>query len=170
LKHHPALPYEEMPKFWKSLSADASDAAQMLRWIILTACRFNEARDAAASEVKGDVWTIPAARMKAERAHTVPLTKEALKQRPFRPVSDVSLTNCIKRHTKSPATTHGFRSTFRDWAGDMTNFSREVCEQALAHVVASETEVAYRRSDALAKRRRLMEAWAAYCAGGAVAD
>lgn len=164
VQHHAALPYEEMPKFWKSLSADSSGAARMLRWIILTVCRFNEARDMVASEVKDDVWTIPASRMKGERSHTVPLTKEALEQLPFRPVSDTSLTNCIKRHTALPATTHGFRSTFRDWAGDMTNFPREVCEQALAHVVSDETEAAYRRSDALAKRRRLMEEWAAYCA------
>lgn len=164
VKHHPALPYAEMPKFWKSLAGDASDAARMLRWIILTACRFNEARDLAASEVKDDVWTIPASRMKSERPHAVPLTKEALMQLPFRPVSDVSLTNCIKRHTALPATTHGFRSTFRDWAGDMTNFPRDVAEMALAHVVSDETEAAYRRSDALAKRRRLMEEWAAYCA------
>lgn len=171
IRHHPALPYDEMPKFWKYLAGDESSAARMLRWIILTACRFNEARDIiAASEVKDDVWTIPASRMKAERPHTVPLTKEALAQLPFRPVSDVSLTNCIKRHTTLPATTHGFRSTFRDWAGDMTNFPRDVAEMALAHVVADETEAAYRRSDALAKRRRLMEEWAAYCAGGAAAD
>ncbi|WP_157043865.1 hypothetical protein [Nitrobacter hamburgensis] len=78
----------------------------------------------------------------------------------------MSLAKAIARHTKEQVTTHGFRSTFRDWAGDMTNFSREVCEQALAHAVADETEAAYRRSDALVKRRRLMDEWATYCAGG----
>lgn len=168
VKHHPALPYEEMPACWQSLSADVSDTARMLRWIILTACRFNEARDMESGEVKGDLWTIPEIRMKAEREHRVPLTKLALEQLPFRPVSDVTLAKCIRRHTESPATTHGFRSTFRDWAGDMTNFPRDIAEMALAHEVGDDTEVAYRRSTALAKRRELMEQWAAYCAGGAV--
>jgi integrase len=165
VQHHPALPYEEMPQFWRSLAADTSDAARMLRWIILTACRFNEA-DAmdSAGEVKGDLWTIPAIRMKAEREHKVPLTDLALAQLPFRPVSDVTLSNCIRRHTNTTATTHGMRSTFRDWAGDCTSFPREIAEMALAHAVGDETEVAYRRSTALAKRRALMNEWADYCA------
>jgi integrase len=164
VQHHPALPYEEMPQFWRSLAGDTSDAARMLRWIILTACRFNEA-DAMdpAGEVKGDLWTIPAIRMKAEREHKVPLTDLALAQIPFRPVSDVTLSNCIARHTNSPATTHGMRSTFRDWAGDCTTFPREIAEMALAHAIGDETEVAYRRSTALAKRRALMNDWADYC-------
>lgn len=166
VKHHPALPYEELPKFWQSLASDMSDAARMLRWIILTACRFNEA-DALdpAREVKGTLWTIPAVRMKAEREHKVPLTDLALSQLPFRPVSDVTLSNCIARHTNTIATTHGMRSTFRDWAGDCTSFPRDIAEMALAHAVSDETEAAYRRSTALAKRRELMEAWAAYCGG-----
>jgi len=167
IKHHPALPYAEMPKFWKSLAADTSDGARMLRWIILTACRFNEARDMDASELAGDLWTIPAVRMKAERPHLVPLTSRALEQLPFRPVSDVTLTNCIRRHTNLPASTHGMRSTFRDWAGDCTNFPREIAEMALAHEVGDDTEAAYRRGTALAKRRELMEQWAAYCIGSA---
>lgn len=166
VKHHPALPYEEMPDFWKSLTADTSDAARMLRWIILTACRFNEAYNLdPAAELKGELWTIPAIRMKGEREHKVPLTKLALAQLPFRSVSDVTLSNCIARHTSTIATTHGMRSTFRDWAGDCTSFSRDIAEMALAHAVSDETEAAYRRSTALAKRRSLMEAWAAYCSG-----
>jgi integrase len=164
VKHHPALPHEEMPEFWKSLAGDTSDAARMLRWIILTACRFNEAADIdPAAEVKGQLWTIPAIRMKAEREHKVPLTPLALAHLPFSPVSDVTLSNCIGRHTNTPATTHGMRSTFRDWAGDCTSFPRDIAEMALAHAVSDETEAAYRRSTALAKRRALMEAWAAYC-------
>ncbi len=164
VKHHPALPYEEMPQFWRSLEGDPSDAARMLRWIILTACRFNEAADMdSAAEVKGELWAIPATRMKAEREHKVPLTNLASAQLPFRPVSDVTLSNCIARHTNTTATTHGMRSTFRDWAGDCTSFPREIAEMALAHAVDDETEAAYRRSTALAKRRELMEAWAAYC-------
>lgn len=166
VKHHPALPYTEMPAFWRSLAADPKPAARMLRWIILTACRFKEAAEMdPATEVKGDLWTIPAMRMKSERLHLVPLTELALAQLPFRPVSDVSLSKCIARHTTTIATTHGFRSTFRDWAGDCTEFSREVAEAALAHVVGDETEAAYRRSTALVKRRALMDAWARFCAG-----
>lgn len=164
VKHHPALPYEEMPEFWKSLAADTSDAARMLRWIILTACRFNEAADIdPAAEVKSDLWTVPAIRMKGDREHKVPLTNLALVQLPFRPVSDVTLSNCIARHTSTPATTHGMRSTFRDWAGDCTSFPRDIAEMALAHAVSDETEAAYRRSTALAKRRSLMEAWTVHC-------
>jgi integrase len=89
------------------------------------------------------------------------LTAPRLKR--TRPISDVTLAKAIARHTDAKATTHGFRSTFRDWAGAMTNFPRELCEQALAHVIADETEAAYRRSDALAKRRLLMDEWAGYC-------
>jgi integrase len=166
VRHHPALPYEEMPAFWQSLTADTSDAARMLRWIILTVGRFNEAAELDPSEVKGNLWTVPAIRMKAERPHTVPLTIAALAQLPFRPVSDVTLANCIARHTNTPATTHGFRSTFRDWTGDCTNFPREVAEMALAHAVDDETEAAYRRATALAKRRELMQAWTDYCSQG----
>jgi len=166
VKHHPALPYEEMPEFWKSLAGDTSDAARMLRWIILTACRFNEGADIdPAAEVKGDLWTIPAMRMKGEREHKVPLTPLALAQLPFRPVSDVTLSNCIARHINTPATTHGMRSTFRDWAGDCTSFPRDIAEMALAHAVSDETEAAYRRSTALVKRRELMTTWATYCGG-----
>ncbi len=163
VKHHPALPYEEMPEFWKSLAGDTSDAARMLRFIIVTACRYNEAAEMDPSEVKGTLWTIPATRMKADRPHTVPLTAAAVAELPFRPVSDVSLANCIARHTGTPATTHGMRSTFRDWAGDCTPFPREIAEAALAHVLGDDTEAAYRRSTALEKRRELMSAWADYC-------
>ena len=132
----------------------------------MTACRFNEAYEMdAGAEVKGDLWTIPAVRMKADRQHEVPLTDSAIAHLPFRPVSDVTLSNCIARHTNSPATTHGMRSTFRDWAGDCTNFPRDVAEMALAHAVGDETEVAYRRGRALAKRRELMNAWSDYLHG-----
>jgi integrase len=164
VKHHPALPYEEIPEFWKSLAGETSDAARMLRWIILTACRFNEAADMdPAAEVKSDLWTIPAIRMKGEREHKVPLTTLTLSQLPFRPVSDVTLSNTIARHTNTIATTHGMRSTLRDWAGDCTSFPRDIAEMALAHAVSDETEAAYRRSTALVKRRELMAAWASYC-------
>lgn len=164
VKHHPSLPYEEMPKFWKSLATDTSDAAAMLRWIILTGCRFNEARQMdTGAEVRGDLWTIPAGRTKSEREHYVPLTPLALAQLPMAPVSDVSLTKCIRRHSDSPASTHGMRSTFRDWAGDETEAAWEVAEAAIAHKVGNETEQAYRRRSALEKRRKLMQEWSKYC-------
>ena len=161
VEHHAALPYAEMPAFWKSLMADSSDAARMLRWVILTAARYGEANGMQPGEVKGDLWTIPAKRMKAGKEHVVPLTPLALKQLPFEAVSDVSLAKVIKRNTDTPATTHGFRSTFRDWCGDCTDFPREIAEAALAHVLG-EVEAAYRRGDALAKRRELMQAWTAF--------
>jgi integrase len=162
VQHHAAIPFAEMPAFWKSLAADTSDAARMLRWIVLTACRYGEASGIQAHEIKGDVWTVPAPRMKAGKEHVVPLTPLALEQWPFRPVSDPALATCIRRHTNTKATTHGLRSTFRDWAGDATDFPRELAEAALAHTLG-EVERAYRRGTALAERRELMEAWASYC-------
>lgn len=110
-------------------------------------------------EIVGDMWTVPAARMKSGKKHQVPLTPLALAQLPFRPVSDVGLTKCIRRHTSLPASTHGARSTFRDWCGDATDYPREVAEAALAHAVGNEVEQAYRRGNALEKRRALMQAW-----------
>jgi integrase len=181
VEHHPALPYALLPEFMRSLVADTSDAALLLRFTILTAARYNESAFATPGEVDGDIWEIPAVRMKAERLHAVPLSAEALKvlqgakarysgehfifpgQGRNRPISDTTLRNVIGRHTKEDATTHGFRSTFRDWAGDETNFPREVIEAAIAHAVGDETERAYRRSTAFVKRRALMDAWATFC-------
>ena len=170
--HHAALPYDEMPAFWRSLSADTSDAARLLRFIILTAARYGEAARADWSEIRGDVWTVPASRMKGGREHSVPLSGSALEvlgergkglifpsPMTSKPISDVALAKVIQRHTDEPATTHGFRSTFRDWAGDCTNYPRELIEHALAHVVGSASERAYRRGDALKRRRELMESW-----------
>jgi integrase len=162
VEHHDALPYREMPVFWASLAADTSDAARMMRFIILTAARYGEARGMPPGEVKGHLWTIPAARMKGGKKHEVPLTPLALAQLPFRPVSDVALAKVIRRHTALPATTHGMRSTFRDWCGNDTDFSRELAEEALAHTLGA-VEGAYRREMALVKRRELMQAWADYC-------
>jgi integrase len=164
VEHHPALPYSGMPAFWRSISADTSDAARMLRFIILTACRYGEAAGVQSGEIVKDLWTIPAQRMKGGKAHAVPLTSLALEQWPFRPVSDVALAKVIRRHTVAPATTHGFRSSFRDWAGDCTDHPRDLAEAALAHTL-SDVEKAYRRSDGLVKRRKLMEDWSTYCAG-----
>lgn len=163
VKHHPALPYAELPAFMASLATDTSEGAQMLRFIIATVCRFAEAAEMDPGEVKGNVWRIPAARMKADRPHVVPLSAMAEECLPVPRVSDVTLAKCIARHTSTPATTHGFRSTFRDWCGDCTTYPRELAEAALAHVLSDDTEAAYRRSTALEKRRELMVAWADYC-------
>ena len=184
--HHPALPYPSLPAFMVSLRADQSDSALLLQFIIGTAARYNEGALSDWSEIDEEqkLWSIPGVRMKGDRTdrpHVVPLTDAALTvlnvarerygrqglifpgMKRSKPISDVTLAKAIARHTDVKATTNGFRSTFRDWAGDMTNFPRELCEQALAHVIADETEAAYRRSDALAKRRLLMDEWAAYC-------
>jgi integrase len=165
VEHHAALPYREMQAFWKSLASDTSDAAQMLRFIILTAARYGEAVGIQPAEIKGNLWRIPAARMKGGKEHTVPLTPLALAQTTFRPVSDVSLAKCIRNHTNTPATTHGMRSTFRDWCGDCTDFPRDLAEAALAHTLG-DVEAAYRRGTALEKRREMMTAWADYCSQG----
>jgi integrase len=162
VRHHPALPHAEMPKFWKSLAADTSDAAHMLRWIILTVCRFGEARYMNPDEAKSDIWTIPAGRIKGEQEHKVPLVPQAVALLPLRLVSDVSLTKCIRRHTDSPASTHGMRSTFRNWIRD-TGRDETLGELALAHTVGNETERAYARSDAFDRRRKLMQEWSEYC-------
>jgi integrase len=163
VQHHSALPHAELPKFWRSLATDTSNAAQMLRFIILTAARYSEAANMVPSEIVGDLWTVPKKRMKAGVAHAVPLTAAALACVPLVRVSDVALANCIRRHTTAPATTHGFRSTFRDWCGDATDYPREIAEAALAHQVGSDVERAYRRGAAVEKRRALMTSWADYC-------
>jgi integrase len=166
VKHHAALPYAEMPAFFSALAADNTEAARLLRFIILTASRYSEAANMQPGEVVRDVWTIPATRMKAGRAHEVPLTVAARACLPIVRVSDVALANVIARHSVTPATTHGMRSTFRDWAGDCTDFPRDLIEAALAHTLGK-VEAAYRRGTALAKRRELMESWATLCAGKA---
>jgi integrase len=127
------------------------------------------------------VWTVPAARMKAGREHRVPLSRSALKiamgmhktregdfvfpgQKPGRPLSVMALEMVLRRMKIEGVTVHGFRSAFRDWAAECTNFTNEVCEAALAHVIENKAEAAYRRGDLFDKRRKLMDAWAGYCA------
>jgi integrase len=140
-------------------------------------------------EVEGDAWVIPAERMKAGRPHRVPLSPSAaalLQGMPrvdglvfpgpkragggFTPLSDMAMGMLLRRVGYGEYTTHGFRSTFRDWAAESTSFPREVAELCLAHVVAGKVEQAYQRSDLLAHRRRLMEAWAEYCASEPAAE
>jgi integrase len=179
--HFAAMPYGEVPAFMAALRERESFAAIALEFTILTAARSGEVLGAHWDEIDLDakVWTIPAARMKAAREHRVPLPSRALAilaglagaktsehvfsgQRPGKPLSPASL-KMVLRRIGVDATVHGFRSAFRDWAGNETHYPRELAEAALAHVIGDKAEQAYRRSDALEKRRALMEAWAAYC-------
>nr|WP_183858165.1 site-specific integrase [Prosthecomicrobium pneumaticum] len=178
--HHAAVPFREVPALYAMLAAADATAAAALRFLLLTAARTSEVRLATFDEIEGDVWTIPAARMKAGRAHRVPLTAPALQiiaeaatvrrsqfvfpgAKPDAPLSQMALSMALRR-TGSAATVHGFRSAFRDWAGEATEHAREVAEAALAHVVGDATERAYRRGDALERRRQLMDDWAAFVA------
>lgn len=176
--HHAAMPYGEVPAFVKALEARKSVSALALRFLILTATRSGEVRGATWDEIKGDTWIIPKERMKAGREHRVPLSKSALelletftyKQGLIFPglkgqLSDMALAMVIRKKGLVGATPHGFRSSFRDWAGDCTGFAREVAEQCLAHQIGDKAEQAYRRGDALEKRRQLMAAWADFVTG-----
>jgi integrase len=174
VRHHPALPYRELPGFMAELRGRDSVSARALELVILTATRTNEALEARWPEIDlGDkVWTIPSERTKSGREHRVPLSSRALAILEALPrdhgdlifdLSNMSMLMMVRR-MRPGLTVHGFRSTFRDWAGNETNFAREVAEAALAHIIGDKAEQAYRRSDALMKRRKLMDAWAAYCA------
>ncbi len=177
--HQRALPYSEMPDFWNELCGRSGTAAMALRFTILTAARTNEVLGATWSEVNltDTIWTVPAERMKGGKPHRVPLAAEAVSileemqalsgtyvfpasganQR----LSSAAMSAVLKR-MKVDATVHGFRSTFRDWAGDTTDHPREVIEAALAHQIGSGVERAYRRGDALEKRSLLLEEWSTY--------
>lgn len=182
--HHPAMPYADVPDFVTDLQKRDATAALALELTILCASRSGEVLGATWGEFdrKAKVWTIPGKRMKAGLEHRVPLTDRALaileaaekvKQNEYvfpgarkgKPLSNMAMANLLKKRMKHEGlTVHGFRSSFRDWAGECTAFPRELAEAALAHVVGDQTERAYRRGDALEKRRKLMEAWARYVA------
>jgi len=183
VKHHPALPFTEIGKFMGDLRQRPAVAARALEFAILTAARSGEVRGMTWGEVDlaAKLWRVPADRMKAGFTHEVPLSDAALAvlravhQDGLTPqdyvfpaprggaLSDMSLSQLLKRMGRTGITVHGFRSTFRDWAGETTQFGREEVEMALAHTVASSVERAYRRGRALDKRRELMAAWASYC-------
>ena len=184
VRHHPALPFADIAKFIAELRGRPAVAARALEFTILTAARSGEARGMTWAELdlEKKLWTVPASRMKAEALHEVPLSDAALaivtalKEQGLKPtdfvfpaprggaMSDMALSQLLKRMGRRDITVHGFRSTFRDWAGDKTEFEREVVEMALAHTITSAVERAYRRGRALEKRRELMAAWADYCA------
>ncbi len=184
--HHKAKPYADVPALMERLAGLAGISALALRFTILTAARSGEVLGATWGEIdlEAGVWTVPAERMKMRREHRVPLSAAVLAilaevaplrpadddgsayvfpgQKRGRPLSVMSLT-MVMRRLNADATVHGFRSAFRDWAAEETNHPREVAEQALAHVVGDATERAYRRGDALEKRRVLMAEWGAFC-------
>jgi integrase len=171
VEHHPALPYVEIPEFMAELRATDSLTARALEFTILTAARAGEVLGAQWGEfdLTNRTWTVPAERTKRLREHRVPLSDRAAEILEVLPrtgerVFAASRTGMLELlQTMRPVTVHGFRSTFRDWAGDRTAFARDVVETALAHATGDKTEAAYRRSDALEKRRQLMTAWATFC-------
>jgi integrase len=182
VEHHAALDWREAPAFMAELAKREGVAARALAFAVLTAARSGEVRGMRWAEVDraAAVWTVPADRIKAGREHRVPLALAALALLgepgradalvfpspgdPTRPLSDMTLAAVLRRMGRGDVTVHGFRSTFRDWAGETTAHPREVVEAALAHRLKDKAEAAYARGDLFAKRRRLMEDWAAYLA------
>jgi integrase len=179
--HHAALPYRDIGTFMAKLHEHTSISARALEFVILTATRTGETLGAAWNEVnlKERLWIIPENRMKGDAEHRVPLSAPAiaiLKEmheirrgdlvfpgaKQGRPLSDMSLLMLLRRMGYGEFTSHGFRSTFRDWAAELTSFPSEVAEMALAHKIPDAVEAAYRRGDLLAKRHELMKAWASF--------
>ena len=183
VEHHAALPYAELPRFMAALREQEGIAARALEFIILTAARTGETRFARWSEFNllDKTWTVPDRRMKSGKEHRVPLCERTLAilqgmqahrhaddgfvfpgSKVSRPLADTVLLRLLQRMGRADLTTHGFRSSFRDWAAEQTHFPSEVVEMALAHTVGSKVEVAYRRTDMFNKRRKLMDAWAEF--------
>jgi integrase len=182
--HFAALPYAQVPDFVASLREQTTWGRLALEALILTAARSGEIRGARWSELDLDhsTWTIPAERMKGGKLHSVPLSDSAVAvfrkaaelkmskefvfpgRDPRKSMSDMTMTKLL-RDMNIDATVHGFRSSFRDWVAEETNFPSEVAEAALAHAIPNRVEAAYRRTDFLAKRRQMMAAWAAYVEG-----
>jgi integrase len=185
VEHHAALPWREIGRFMATLMEQEGVAALALRFAILAAARTGEAIGATWGEIDmaGAVWTVPAGRMKAGREHRVPLSVPALtvlreaaqlRSDPHpdapvfpgklgKPLSNMALLALLRRMGRGDLTTHGFRSTFRDWCAETTNHPREVAEAALAHTLDDKVEAAYRRGDLMVKRSRLMADWATFC-------
>ncbi len=186
VEHHAALPWAEIGAFMTTLGAQRGVAAKALQFTIYTAARTTEALEARWTEfdLNSGLWTIPGDRMKAGREHRVPLSEPALDilrgqkgdtsegvrdgfvfpgGKPNTSLSNMAMTAVLRRMGMGNLTVHGFRSTFRDWAGETTSYARETAEAALAHTINNKTEAAYSRGDLLEKRRRLMNDWATYC-------
>jgi integrase len=186
-QHHAALPYPAVPAFVAALrtTPDIIPAVRLgLELLILTATRTNEVQLAMWDEIDHErqTWTIPGARMKSGRDHCIPLCPRAVEilqeaqtlprrgdrpwifpgHKPHKPLSNMTFLKAARRLTTAPLTTHGFRSSFRDWSAEKTNVARDVCEAALAHVLKDKTEAAYKRTDLFDKRRDLMVLWAQF--------
>jgi integrase len=179
------MPFRDVPEFIARLRATETTTALALEFIILTAARSGEALGARWTEIdmKAKVWTVPRERMKTGIEHRAPLSDRAVdilkamqavargefvfpSHRSDRPLSGMACPMLLRRMGVFNVTVHGFRSAFRDWCGEATNFPREIAEAALAHAVGDAVERAYRRGDALERRRKLMDDWARYCEGG----
>ena len=183
VRNQPALPWSHIPAYMARLRKIDNVPARALEFTILVAARSGETLGARWSEIDFDarLWTVPAERIKSKREHRVPLTDRAMKilemmsqwgrdggfifrgAKPSKPLSNMSMLMLLRRMGRQDITTHGFRSTFRDWTAETTNATREVAEMALAHVIPSKVEAAYRRGDLLEKRRALLDDWASYC-------
>lgn len=181
-KHHAALDYDLLPAFLEELRGRNSTAALALEFAILTATRTSEVLLAVWPEfdLEVQIWSIPKTRTKTGKDYRIPLSEPALRvlkqmlqlrdgdyvfqgQKRGMPLSNMSMLQQLKRMGRTSITTHGFRSTFRDWGSEKTSFSNEVMEMALGHRIRDKAEEAYRRGDLFEKRRRLMDQWAAYC-------
>ncbi len=182
--HHAALPYQQVPSFVHALrEADASESVRLaFEFTVLCATRTSETLNATWGEIDldGKTWTIPGVRMKAGVDHRVPLSTRAVEilerakatanggeyvfpgRTAKRPLSNMAFLMALRRMGRGDVTAHGFRSSFRDWAAEKTNFSRAVCEAALAHTLRDKTEAAYNRTDLFEHRRELMAAWSAF--------
>jgi integrase len=184
VEHHAALPYAEMGDFMAALREQEGIAARALEFLILTAARTSEVIGARWQEfdLEGKLWIVSADRIKGGKEHRVPLSGaaltiiEAMKEtresefvfpggKAGKPLSNMAMLKALERMERTELTAHGFRSSFRDWSAERTNYPREVAEMALAHTVGDKVEAAYRRGDLFRKRRQLMAAWARYCAG-----
>jgi integrase len=185
--HHAALPYSKVPAFVEHLrTAESGEVTKLaFEFLVLNAARTGEVIGAKWDEIDLDhrLWTVPHERMKAGRAHRFPLSDRSIEvlcrakelgggsayvfpgRTPEKPLSNMALLMTLRR-LKVSVTAHGFRSSFRDWAAEATNFPREVAEMALAHTITSKVEAAYRRGDLMEKRRELMGAWADFLASG----
>lgn len=175
IRHHPALPFNELGEFMVKLRQQEGTGARALEFAILTAARSGEVRGAVWAEINliDATWTIPANRMKAKREHRVALNKEAIALLNSLPrshelifpsrketiLSDMTLTAVLRRMKRGDITPHGFRSTFRDWCSERTNYPRDVAEMALAHTIGDKVEAAYRRGDLFEKRLLMMRDW-----------
>lgn len=187
-RHHPAVRVDDMPAFIKALRQHDGLSPKALEFAVLTAARSGEVRGATWAEIdlEAAVWTVPAERMKAGKEHRVPLNTQAIKLLEAMPriegtelvfpaprggqLSDMALTALTRRmnfrdDAGRVCVPHGFRSSFRDWVFERTDYPRDLAEAALAHALENKVEAAYRRGDALERRRAMMQAWANYCEG-----